>query len=475
MPAFDLNVERVLEHWSSAHAVRELIANALDEAALSKTADPLISKTPDGIWHIRDFGRGLRHEHLTQNENTEKLAHPQLVIGKFGIGLKDALAVLDRKRIGVGICSAHGDMTLARLPKHGFEDLTTLHVIVVPPTDSRAAGTDVALTGLKDTDVEQAKGLFLRYAGDEVLERTPIGAVLARPKGQPARIYVNGLRVATEDNFLFSYDVTSMTAALRRALNRERSNVGRTAYADRVKAILLAAESKPVADALAKDLAKYEWGTIHDETGWLDVGLHACRILNAAERILFVTPWQIAESPAVIDRARHDGYRIVSVPETLARRLPKAIDIAGEPIMDLGTFQERWNASFQYSFIEPEDLAPAERAIFDQTTKIIRLQGRKPAGVLGIRISSTMRITATGSAEVVGTWDQGTREIVIRRDQLASIGAYAGTLLHELTHARTGTVDVTRDFEDALTATTGSVAGKALQANPGACRERAMR
>lgn len=75
-----------------------------------------------------------------------------------------------------------------------------------------------------------------------------------------------------------------------------------------------------------------------------------------------------------------------------------------------------------------------------------------------------MRISPTGSAEVLGTWDQGSGQIVIRRDQLVSMAAYAGTLLHEVTHARTQTVDVTRDFEEALTATTGSVAQKALTA-----------
>ena len=37
--AFDLNVEKVLEHWSVAFAIRELIANALDEQALTGTAD----------------------------------------------------------------------------------------------------------------------------------------------------------------------------------------------------------------------------------------------------------------------------------------------------------------------------------------------------------------------------------------------------------------------------------------------------
>jgi hypothetical protein len=30
---FDLNIERVLENWTVAHALREVIANALDEQA----------------------------------------------------------------------------------------------------------------------------------------------------------------------------------------------------------------------------------------------------------------------------------------------------------------------------------------------------------------------------------------------------------------------------------------------------------
>ncbi len=41
---FDLNIKRVLEHWTVAHALREVIANALDEAALTGTDEPLIFK-----------------------------------------------------------------------------------------------------------------------------------------------------------------------------------------------------------------------------------------------------------------------------------------------------------------------------------------------------------------------------------------------------------------------------------------------
>src|SRR6188472_2453871 len=111
---FDLNVERVLENWTVAHAIRELIANALDEAALTGTPEPEIAKDPSGDWHIRDFGRGLRYEHLTQNENTEKLANPDKVVGKFGVGLKDALATFDRHDVDVRIRSRFGDITTAK-------------------------------------------------------------------------------------------------------------------------------------------------------------------------------------------------------------------------------------------------------------------------------------------------------------------------------------------------------------------------
>src|SRR5216117_871880 len=37
--AFDLNIEKVLEHWTIPFAIRELIANALDEQALTGTAE----------------------------------------------------------------------------------------------------------------------------------------------------------------------------------------------------------------------------------------------------------------------------------------------------------------------------------------------------------------------------------------------------------------------------------------------------
>jgi hypothetical protein len=44
--AFDLNIEKVLEHWSVPFAIRELIANALDEQVLTAPLSRWSSRTP---------------------------------------------------------------------------------------------------------------------------------------------------------------------------------------------------------------------------------------------------------------------------------------------------------------------------------------------------------------------------------------------------------------------------------------------
>src|ERR1035437_10259727 len=207
---FDFNIQRVLEHWSVSEALREIIANALDERSLTDTDEPQIHRDADGVWHVRDYGRGLRYEHFTQNEDPEKMRKPNLVIGKFGVGLKDAMATFDRHDIGVGIRSKHADITIASVAKHGFEDVLTLHAVVGAPRDPDMAGTEFTFTGLTEEDVDKAKDFFLQYSGDVQLEATRYGSVLQRA-AESARIYVNGLRVAEEPNFLFSYNITSLT------------------------------------------------------------------------------------------------------------------------------------------------------------------------------------------------------------------------------------------------------------------------
>ncbi len=452
---FDLNIERVLEQWTVAHAIREVVANALDEQALTVTTEPAIYKE-EGSWHIRDWGRGIRYEHLTQNENREKLAHPERVIGKFGVGLKDALATFHRHRVRVVLHSRHGDISIGKERKHGFDDLATLHALIGGPSEPEMVGTDVVLDGVKDQAVEDAKDLFLHYSGDIVLEETSFGQVLKREK-RNARIYVNGLRVAEEPNFLFSYNITSPTKSLRQALNRERTHVGRSAYTDRVKSILLGSQAENVVNLLAEDLQRFQTGKWHDELQWQDVALHACTILNSSQRVIFLTSMELWSARTFVDRAQEDGYRVVVVPDTIRAKLPSLTDMSGQPIRDLGQYREEWQQSFQYALVPIEQLSDAERAVWDRTREILSLAGGKPQVVRDVLISETMRLQNHGYNEAVGVWDPIEQRIIVKRSQLADLATYAGTLLHEVAHARSGADDITEEFEQALTSELGKV------------------
>lgn len=298
----------MLGDWEVYHAIREIIANALDESILTDTKDIELSKDKKGYWHIRDFGRGLSYKHLTQKENKEKLEHKDL-IGNFGVGLKDALAVFDRNGITVIIKSKYGIMSLVKAEKSGFKDLKTLHVKIEKPTDKNFIGTDFTLQGVTDKDIKNAKSLFLKFSKSKKLETTKYGEVIEK-EGKAGDVYINGVKVAEEENFLFSYNITLITKEIKKALNRERTNVGRVAYAERIKSILIECEDAEVAKYLIEDLKKYNSGEIHDELKWINVQERAVQILNAKEKVLFLTTDEMLTEAMMVDEAKNRGYEI---------------------------------------------------------------------------------------------------------------------------------------------------------------------
>jgi hypothetical protein len=459
MKQFDLNIEKILENWEIYHAIREIIANALDEQLLTNTKDVEITKQGNS-WLIRDFGRGLKYTNLTQNENQEKLSNPK-VIGKFGIGLKDALATFDRKEIKVLIKSKFGDIVLNKTAKEGFADIITLHANISEPTDPNLVGTEFIIDGVTDDDISKAKNLFLKFTGEQILESTKAGDVVNKV-GSIGKIYINGVKVAEEENFLFSYNITQLTTAIKKSLNRERTNVGRTAYTDSVKKILLACKSSDVAKILADDLQNINYGTQHDELSWIDVQEHSVKILNQNEKVLFVSSTDIMLHPDMIEEAKASGHQIISIPENLKEKIKGGTDLSGKPIIDISQFTTTYNDSFSFDFVAIENLTPKEREVYNLTNDILNLIDGKPRIVRDIKISTTMRKDFFSEGETVGVWEPNTGSIIILRKMLNSIKDYAGTLIHEAIHAKSGMGDISKNFEHELTVAIGQVCEKAL-------------
>lgn len=469
MKKFDLNIEKILENWDLSHAVREIIANAIDEQKLTNSSEIRIYKDELGKWHIRDFGRGIRYDHFTQKENDEKL-NGQGIIGKFGIGLKDALATFERKGVNVKIISKHGTITLGKSVKSGFDDLITLHAYISEPLDTNFIGSDVVLSKIEDSDIEKAKNLFLKFNNEVAIESTKFGEILKKSDSFSS-IYINGVQVAKEDNFLFSYNITQLNSALRKAINRERSNVGRSAYTSIVKAILLACVTRDVAMLLSEDLKNFSYGNTHDELKWIDVQQHAASILNKSDKVVFVTPEEIERGTDLVNEAREGGFEVVTIPSNLRDKLHERNQLEQERnpgntdnlIRTFTHFQEERSDNFEFKFISPHELDYSEREVWNILNEVLNIIGGKPYNVKEISISETMERDSYTFRAAAGLWRPQEKQIIIKRDILKQGKArFIAVLLHEIAHAISGATDATRSFETELTRLLGVVGAKAI-------------
>ncbi len=101
--------------------------------------------------------------------------------------------------------------------------------------------------------------------------------------------------------------------------------------------------------------------------------------------------------------------------------------------------------------------------MFDQAPRIVALTGRRlGAGLVRqILISETMRLSEAGGM-TLGLWRPDEHDVIVRRDQVASLSAFVAVVLHELGHAFSGETDGSLAFEEELTRLLGVVAQACL-------------
>ena len=314
------------------------------------------------------------------------------------------------------------------------------------------------LQGASDAAIAKAKSLFLKFEGEEIIESNLYGQIIKR-RGNTARVYILGVLASEEPNFLFSYNITSLTEAMRKRLNRERLNVGRATYSDRVKAILKSAKSKAVEALLIGEVEKRATGNQADEMAWIEISQMALTLMNQEREVAYFTEQELETQPTYVESVKADGYQVVVVTEQQKVKLETQAQSGGPEVRTLGAYIQEYNASFQYKFVDPNELTRNERKVYDCTAKILSLIDIRAPKTPEIKISETMRVT---SEDTEGVWDSSLRAIVIKRTKLSSLEGYAATLIHEAGHATSGAHDSTREFERVLTDYLGKTAKAAI-------------
>lgn len=452
---FDLNIKEVLSHWEVKDAIREFIANAMDETVLRKCRQPEVKYDPEKqVCTIRDYGRGLDVSHLTQNESSEK-AEAEGVIGRFGVGLKDALAVLDKHGAIVSIDSRHMHLTLQEANKHGFE-IPTLHAKIEKPKQADFKGTLISIEKVSQEDMLAAKEMFLQFNGAEILYKGDYGEIVFA--NGLASVYVNGLRVAEDESLLFSYNVTKLDSKLKKNLNRERKGVSRAAYTEAIKKILRNCDAEEVWDKLAADLRK-DSSDRCAEIGWTDVCAEAAKHLDkSSDDHVFMTQEERNRLTAdQVEKIEEQGRAVVIVSESAKG---KALD----SISTMEDVEEEYENSFEFKFVDPNSLSSAERDTWSDIKRIDEFVKKSWGKPIPRRlISETMMSDGARGIAASGVWSPQKQAIIIKRSELKSKKRLFGTLLHEYCHCLSGCTDNTRGFEEALTDMCGALAESLLK------------
>ncbi|ALA30500.1 ATP-binding protein [Mycoplasmoides pneumoniae] len=444
MRYLDLNIKSILADWEIADAIRELIANAIDEHRLSNTAFPVI-ELQKGFLNsslvIKDYGRGIKSNHFIQNESREKV-QSEKTIGKFGIGLKDAIAVLFRHNVKVSFTSSEGTFTPVERMKEGMKDGTKTIQITVDETKKIDKGTDILISKISRSDYEKAIAIFLELrTGYQKLASSKKGDIYRSENG--SEIFLNGMKIGTDENFLFSYDIKEPNKKLQKSLNRERKTLSRDSYRDNIISILKSSINKntqTLINQLIDNRDQFETGE------WSFIDVKKLVMQNTNRKIL----WTSNESsdiaaPAYQTWAQEEGYEIISIGSSQYQSMENDAEFKSYTLNDFG---DRFVNEFQTEEVPFHKLTEIEKDNWNWVMAKVKELTRVWSNWKNLYKHYEFSIIKK-HPNAEGLHSNGRIQIV--RKILNERSHLFNTIMHEICHATSFSPDVSQRFEQGLT------------------------
>ncbi|MDS1002023.1 ATP-binding protein [Clostridium sporogenes] len=364
----DLNIgENYLNDWDVYYAIREIIANALDEQQNENIE--ITYKNEEDECIIRDFGSGLKIENFIMM-GSSKISNGN-VIGKFGVGLKDALGVLNNNGIQVKIRTAKYLFKFYMKEKSKITNAQTLHVYVYPNNDKAFKGTEFIFKKCKREYIEQAKKEFLIFKWNEVefIEKTQFGDILKKENNN-ADIYINGMKIGEDKNLAFSYNIKNISSKLKKSLNRERKYISRDAYREDIKRIIKNSTKTEILDIFEKQLRRTYSDNSYAEIKWNTVLIKISKyIINKykSKNVRFICNEDIVDNKELYDLlCKSKDVEIINVSEKIKKDINKYrryIDEDNLFIEDSFVIEEE--------LLNKKDLNESQRNVLEEAIKIL--------------------------------------------------------------------------------------------------------
>jgi len=353
----DLNIgQAYLSEWTEGMAIRELIANAMDETTNGNID---IKEAPEGVWKITNIRNEIKPENFVIKEGEKSKKKGK--IGKFGIGLKDAIGVLMIRGIGVRILTSEYEYVAEYRKKNKFINDKCLFINIYKNT-REWLGTQVILEKCSDDSIKEAKSHFLIYRDKHrVVDTTEYGDILFEDdENKNGTIYLNGIKIAYESTFLYSYNIKVEKDTLKKGISRERCDLSREVYKDSLKMIINCIKSEDVLREYYKRLIKTRDGSLKGELVYTEAQLKTIRYTIQHNISIVVFPSVCKGNLITLykELISRDEITVIKLLNSYYNRLQKVSDlIEGNILAD--------NYKDEYTEIKREDLDNEVKIYFD--------------------------------------------------------------------------------------------------------------
>jgi hypothetical protein len=409
------------QNWTIQDALRELLQNALDTRTKVEFSE--VGK----FWEIKDNGSGLKLADFLIGRSSKR--DDKKVIGQFGEGAPIGCLVLARAGREVVVRALNKQYSFSFQYDKGWEaSLLTIDILDIPTI----GGTSV-LVECSAEEIEEAKGLFLKFNPKKILATALQTAIL----DSPGNIYVNGLKV-TNVEAMFGYNFKGQ----KELVNRDRSAIGYSAIKTSIGEVLSNIGNQAVVTRLLEIAAKNP----------LIVAEFNCKfyprrtIWKRAARDLWGDKVCLACNPDADLRAMEKGWKVVEFPWDFKYSLrdnsilPRADQVIVEKAKQYITLSQL-SAEDRAFFKEGKGIADWLAKEADLYTYSVRLfRNGKQAGDASEEFGNC---NGHGRNAKIG--------INVKLIEGKMLERMIGVVLHEYTHATFGYGDYSRGFENDLT------------------------
>lgn len=429
--AFDLNIgQNYLSDWEVLFALREIIANALD-AKSDKHIE--MENTKDGAFMIRDFGEGLKPENFVFQESDKRKSKGK--IGKFGMGLKDAIGVLWSREIKVKIRTKDYKISFGMRKK--TRELKTLHALFEKIENDDFIGTEFKIFNCLENDISDAISQFIKFQNPKILSSTSYGQIIDKDINKTASIYINGMKVAEDDKLRFSYNITSPSSNLEKGINRDRKNVSRSVYQSDLVKMIAKVDDNSVLDILQEQFERTYGDNSLSEVTWTEVVIKVCNYIIRKEdgKVVFITNDDIDnnydEYNNLIQSRKVKVFKVSS-------KIKSILEKKMERLESTKIFLDAYIVDI-FETVDYETLSEGEKEVLDKVIKLLKsINVLRGEGYLldSVRISKENCSYSNHNGDVV----------IIPRTCLRSVESCASSLINALSSIRIGS----QQFKDLI-------------------------